>query len=129
MKWRLTLGALLVLASAHSARTVAFSTEPTAHFPRESASVRAWLDLSSRFDAFNTLIVGLEEPVAPLLGLERVKEITDRLTALKSNGVLAVASVTNVESIHEGADGSLETELLVAKLIIRQNRDVVADLA
>lgn len=92
---------------------IGFSADPTAHFPRDNPDVAAWLALSQRFDAFNTLIVGLEEPDAPLAGIARVKQITDRLTALKASGVLAVASVTNVESVHEGADG-LETELLVS---------------
>ena len=84
MKLRLVLGAVLVIASAVLARGVSFNADPTAHFPRESPSVAAWLDLSLRFDAFNTLIVGLEEPAAPLIGLERVKRITDRLTGLKA---------------------------------------------
>ena len=114
-RWRVLLVAPLLVAP-FLALSIVFNPDPTAHFPRQSASVVAWLDLSLRFDAFNTLIVGLEEPAAPLMGLQRVKRISDRLGTLKADGVLAVASVTNVESIHEGADGSLETVLLLSKL-------------
>ena len=54
------------------------------------------------------------EPAGPFTadGLKRVKRLTDRLAALKAEGVLSVSSVTNVDSIHEAEDGSLETELL-----------------
>ncbi len=113
MRWRFPALAVLALGSGFLAGGVNVSSDPTAHFP---PSVAPWVELSKRFDAFNTLMVGLEEPAAPLLGLGQVKRITERLTALKANGVLSVASVTNVESIREGEDGSLETALLVAKL-------------
>lgn len=113
MKWRFPALAVLAIASGFLARGVSVSSDVTSHFP---ASAAPWVELSKRFDAFNTLMVGLEEPAAPLLGLAQVKRLTERLTALKANGVLSVASVTNVESIHEGEDGSLETELLVARL-------------
>lgn len=116
--WLPIAGAAVVLACAAAARGLTFSADPTAHFPRGNPAVAAWLELSLRFDAFNTLIVGLEEPAAPLTadGLRRVQRLTGRLSALKANGVLAAASVTNVESLAEGSDGSLEAQLLVSAI-------------
>lgn len=108
------LAAVLAIGAGVLASGTRFTADPTAHFPRSDPEVAAWLELSQRFDAFNTLIVGLEEPGPPLAGLPQVKAITARLTAMKADGVLAVASVTNVESVHEGVDGSLETDLLVS---------------
>ncbi len=113
-----TVGALLILASAALAPGIRFSSDATASLPAVSPQVKAWLDLSRRFDAFNALIIGLEEPQGPFTadGLQRVKRLTGRLAALKAEGVLSVSSVTNVDSIHEAEDGSLETELLVPSI-------------
>ncbi len=114
----LAAGAVLFAACAAFAPGVAFTSDATEHLPRVTPAVAAWLELSRRFDAFNSLIIGLEEPAAPLTtdGLSRVKRITDRLAALKASGVLAVSSVTNVDSIREAEDGSLETELLIPQV-------------
>lgn len=114
----LLVGALLVAGSAALAPGIAFSSDVTEHMPKVSAPVTAWLELSRRFDAFNSLIIGLEEPNAPLTaeGLASLKQVTDRLAAQKAAGVLSVSSVANVDSITEGEDGSLETELLIPKI-------------
>ncbi|MEW5740722.1 MAG: hypothetical protein AB1938_17475 [Myxococcota bacterium] len=112
----LAVGVLLVLGSAALSTRIQFTSDVTEHMPKVSPAVRQWLELSQRFDAFNSLIIGLEEPNAPLEGLAHVKRVTDALAAQKAAGVLTVASVTNVESIHEGADGALETELLIPSL-------------
>lgn len=132
----LVVGAVLVLGSAALAPGLRFSSDVTEHMPKVSPQVTAWLDLSRRFDAFNSLIVGLEEPGEPLSaqGLSSVKRVTDALAALKAQGVLSVSSVTNVESIHEGEDGALETELLVpavpadAEGLAKLGRKIAADL-
>lgn len=111
-------GVLLVLGSAALSTRIGFSSDVTEHMPKVSPAVTQWLELSRRFDAFNSLIIGLEEPAAPLTaeGLAAVKKVTDALAAQKAGGVLSVTSVTNVESIQEGADGALETSLLVSSV-------------
>lgn len=111
----LAVGGLVVACSALLATGVRFSSSTTDQLPRLSAEVSSWLALSERFDAFDTLVVGLEEPSEPLSseGLSRLSRITQDLAALKAAGVLSVRSLTNVDSIREGADGSLETQLLV----------------
>jgi predicted RND superfamily exporter protein len=116
MKLRGLLAAVLVAGSAALIPGLRVSADPTAQFASTSPAVTSWLEMSRRFDAFNTLLVGLEEPERPLTadGLERLKRITDRLVGLKAVGVLAVSSLTNVESISEAEDGSLETELLLS---------------
>jgi len=97
---------------------IPFTSDVTEYLPKDSPRVATWLALSRRFDAFNALVVGLEEPAAPLTaeGLTRLKRITERLGALKSSGVLLARSVANVDSIREGEDGSLETELLIPQV-------------
>lgn len=114
----LGVGVALVVASVVSATGIAFSSDVTEHMPEVSPSVRAWLELSRRFDAFNSLIIGLEEPAGPMSveGLQAVKAVTDALAAKKAEGVLSVASVTNVDSIREGEDGALETALLIPEI-------------
>jgi len=114
----LVVGVLLVGGSAALAPGLQFSSDVTEHMPKVSPQVTAWLDLSRRFDAFNSLIIGLEEPGEPMSaeGLAAVKRVTDALAAKKADGVLAVASVANVDSIHEGEDGSLETALLIPEV-------------
>ncbi|MCC6335379.1 MAG: MMPL family transporter [Myxococcales bacterium] len=114
----LIAGVLLVLGGAALSTRIAFSSDVTEHMPKVSPAVTQWLELSRRFDAFNSLIIGLEEPGAPLTaeGLAAVKKVTDALAAQKAGGVLSVTSVTNVESIQEGVDGALETSLLVSSV-------------
>ncbi|MEW6435167.1 MAG: hypothetical protein AB1730_27010, partial [Myxococcota bacterium] len=114
----LVVGVALVAGSAALAPGLQFSSDVTEHMPKVSPQVTAWLDLSRRFDAFNSLIIGLEEPSEPMSaqGLAAVKRVTDALAGKKAEGVLAVASITNVDSIREGEDGSLETALLVPEV-------------
>ncbi len=108
----------LVAGSAALATRLRVSPDPTEHFAGVSPRVTQWLELSRRFDAFNVLVVGLEEPAGPTTaeGLRAVKQVTDALAELKADGVLSVASLTNVDSIHEGEDGALETELLIPRV-------------
>jgi len=114
----LALGLALLAGAAALAPGLQFTSDVTEHMPKVSPAVTGWLDLSRRFDAFNSLIIGLEEPTAPMTaeGLAAVKRVTDALAGQKAAGVLAVASVTNVDSIQEGADGSLETALLIPEV-------------
>ncbi|MHB8419406.1 MAG: RND transporter family protein [Myxococcales bacterium] len=86
--------------------------------PDDVPAVRAWLDTLRRFDALDSWLVGLEEPGAGLSleGLRRVDAVTRSLEALRADGVLAVRSVTNVQTLREGADGAVDSSLLVAAL-------------
>jgi predicted RND superfamily exporter protein len=114
----LAIGVVLVLGSAGLTTRLRFTSDVTEHLPRVSPAVTQWIDLSRRFDAFNALVVGLEEPDAPLSaeGLASLKRVTDALAVQKADGVLSVSSLTNVETIQEGADGALESSLLVSSI-------------
>lgn len=114
----LLVGVALVLASGLFARRLGVSADVTDAMPPLTPEVKAWLELSKRFDAFNSFIIGLEEPNAPMTaeGLEAVARVTKALAAKKADGVLNVASVTNVDSIHESDDGSLVTETLITSI-------------
>lgn len=106
---------LLLVGAAIAGPRIPFSAAITDYLPADTPRVAFWLDLSRRFDAFSALMVGLEEPGGGLSteGLTRLAAITDALSGLKGDGVLLARSITNLDSIHEGADGALETELLM----------------
>jgi uncharacterized protein len=103
------------IASAVLLRSFSLSLDPAEVFPRSSSGTSFWLDLSRRFGALDTLLVGLEEPQEPLTidGLKRLARITNRLGELKAKGVLEVRSLTNVASMRAGAEGSIEADLLI----------------
>jgi predicted RND superfamily exporter protein len=118
-RW-ITLAALVAIlgASAAALPGIRFSTGITEHLPMEDAAVRQWLESSQRFGAFDSLIVGLEEPQKPFTaeGLKRLQTITKKLEDLKADGVVWVRSVTNLDSIRESEDGSLNPELFLTKI-------------
>jgi predicted RND superfamily exporter protein len=114
----LLVGVALLAGSGAFARKLVISADVTDALPPLTADTKAWLELSKRFDAFNSFIIGLEEPNAPMTaeGLEAVKRVTAALAAKKAEGVLNVASVTNVDSIRQADDGSLVTDLLISSI-------------
>ncbi len=114
----LLVGVALLAGSGAFARKLIISADVSDALPPLTAETKAWLELSKRFDAFNSLIIGLEEPNAPMTaeGLEAVKRVTTALAAKKADGVLNVASVTNVDSIRQADDGSLVTDLLISSI-------------
>ena len=111
----LIVAVLLTAGSLVAIKGVAFNSDPTEYFPRDEASVKFWLELTHRFGASNIIMVGLEENAQPLnpASLARLAIITNRLAEQKARGVLVVRSLTNLPSITEGEDGTINTELLV----------------
>jgi len=117
---RLALFAVAVVPAlaAYWTGGIASGSGVRAYLPDDVPAVKAWLDSLQRFDAFDSWLVGLEEPgpALSLDGLRHVDGVTRKLEALKASGVLAVRSVTNVQSLREGPDGTVEPELLVVAL-------------
>jgi predicted RND superfamily exporter protein len=114
----LALSAAVTVVSAIAALRIPFSSDVSAFLPDDVPEVHAWLQLSRRFDAFDSLLVGLEEPGAGISieGLTHLQQVTKKLAENKAGGILFVRSLANVDSIREGADGALNNELLVAAI-------------
>ncbi|MBI5549048.1 MAG: MMPL family transporter, partial [Deltaproteobacteria bacterium] len=119
LRWlALALSLGLTAAAVTLAPGIPFTSGVTEYLPDNAPEVGSWLELSKRFDAFNALMVGLEETKAPLTaeGLAALKRVTQLLGEQKSAGILGARSLTNIETAREGEDGSLVNELLVAEI-------------
>lgn len=114
----LALTAVALVASGLAASRITFSPSATEHLPIDEESVRFWVESSERFGAFDTLIVGLEEPGAALTpeGLRRLQRITGRLAELKSDGVVWVRSIANLDSMSEGEDGAINNHIFLSEV-------------
>ncbi len=114
----LALALVATVAATVGAKGIPFASGVAEYLPGNVPEVRSWLEFSKRFDAFNALIVGLEEPEQPLTreGLEALKRVTTKLSEMKAAGVLMARSITNVDSIREGEDGALNNELLIPEV-------------
>lgn len=121
----LALATAVTALSAAVSPTIETTSDPTGYLPKDQEEVRDWLELNDRFGAMNTLMVGLEEPSESLTsdGLARVARITDSLNELRSEGILLARSLTNVETLSEGEDRTLNAALLVPS-IPRQAEDL-----
>ncbi len=95
--------------------TIQSSADPTSYLPASLEDVQFWRDMSNRFSAFEVLMVGLEEPSAPLSsdGLARLARITDRLDELKAEGILWSRSLTNVQTQYLDEEGEVVADLMV----------------
>jgi len=114
----LILSAVITVAAAIGAPAIPFTADPTDYLPPDDPSVEFWLNMTHRFGALDLLMIGLEEPVAPLdpESLKSLKRTTDRLADRKGDGVLLARSLTNVMTIREGEDGTLNAEALADPL-------------
>lgn len=114
--------------SAAGMPTVQTSADPTAYLPADREEVRFWHQMSSRFGAFDLLMVGLEEPGAPFTsdGLARLARITDRLGEMKAEGILWSRSLTNVATQHLDADEETVVADLMVPVIPRERADLDA---
>jgi len=97
------------------APTVTMSTDATAYLPNDRPEVPFWRDMTRRFGGFETLMVGLEEPEKPLTsdGLARLARITDLLSGMKAQGILNARSVTNLETLREDEEGTVNAEMMI----------------
>ncbi len=111
-------GVLATALAAGYACGVRFDSGVEEALPGDVPAVKSWQEMLRRFDAFDSWLVGLEEPGGSLSleGLRHVDLVTRRLEALKADGVLAARSVSNVQALREGADGAVDTGPLVAAL-------------
>ncbi len=107
--------------------TVQTSADPTAYLPASREDVRFWHQMSTRFGAFEVLMIGLEEPGAPFTsdGLSRLARITDRLSEMKAEGILWSRSLTNVATQHLDKEDTVVAGLLVPS-IPRERADLDA---
>jgi len=109
---------LVAILAAVYARGIRVDSDALSVLPADVPAVTAWRDALTRFDAFDVLLVGLEEPGESLSveGLRRVDAVTHALEARKEEGVLLVRSVTNVTTLREGEYGEVDTGPLVTAL-------------
>ncbi|NOZ01755.1 MAG: MMPL family transporter [Deltaproteobacteria bacterium] len=113
---------ILVVATALTALSAAVSpriettSDPTAYLPRDRPEVDTWIRMNQRFGVLHTMMIGLEEADAPLTtdGLSRLSRITDGLG--KQDGVLLARSLTNVQTLRLGEDGTINAELMVPSI-------------
>jgi hypothetical protein len=114
----LALGALATVLAALYARGVSLDSGVFGFLPEDVPSVTAWRDSLRRFDLEGTWLVGLDEPGPGLSidGLRHLDAVTRSLDALKADGVLAVRSVTNVQTLREGEGGVVESGPLMPAL-------------
>ena len=98
--------------------TIPFITDPAASLPADSPAVQYWVEMSRRFEAFHTLMVGLEEPGAGLSreGLAALDAITRSVDQEKELGVRQARSLTNMVTSRRGPDGGIEMDPAVAVL-------------
>jgi len=115
----LIIGILITILSGAISPTIKSSADPTAYIPRNREAVRFWLDFNKRFGVLTTMMVGLEEPEKPftIKGLQQLKKITKQLEKLKSEGILSVRSITNIQHMEKDREtGTVEAGLLLSKL-------------
>ena len=117
---RIILLAIAVVVTAVCAATaplIPFSADVTDYLPPDDPAVKFWLDMTNRFGALDILMVGLEEPGEPLQqeSLHRLARMTNRLVESKPQGVLLARSMTNLSTISQGEDGTINTDLLMNK--------------
>lgn len=119
LRWvALALSAALTVAAALAAQGIPYTAGVAEYLPRGVPEVRAWLDLTHRFEGLSALMVGLEEPSGAMTaeGLAALKRVTDKLEAEKAAGVLGARSLTNLATARESEDGAIVNELLVAEV-------------
>ncbi len=109
---RLLVLALSIVAAGFctlSLPTIPFETDPASSLPGDSDAVRYWVEMSQRFEVFDTLIVGLEEPGEGLSreGLTALQLITSEVDQLKDAGVRQARSLSNIQAARRSPDGIL----------------------
>jgi len=114
----LAFSTAITLASLLAAPAIPFKSGVAEYLPAGEPEVKQWLDLSRRFDAFDALMVGLEEPSGPLSreGLAALRRVTEKLGEQKASGILGARSLANIESVREAEDGSLVNELILPEI-------------
>ncbi len=109
---------LLTGASAAVAPMLPMTADVTEFLPSDDPAAAFWVDLTERFGALDLLMVGLEEPDEPfrIESLQRLSRITDRLAERKAEGILLSRSLTNLDNIEQGEDGTIHAGLLLDRL-------------
>lgn len=111
----LVVALLLTGGAAAIAPMLPMTADVTEFVPADEPAVTGWLELTNRFGALDILMVGLEEPGEPFCidSLERLAAITRQLGDHRGDGLALVRSLTNLDTIRKGADGTIDADLLV----------------
>lgn len=119
---------VLTAAAGAIAPMLPMGADVTEFLPTDLPDGSFWLEMSERFGALDVLMVGLEEPGEPFHpdSLARLDRITRTLSERKAEGILLARTATNLESIRQGEDGEVESDLLIPAL--PQNEDERAAL-
>jgi len=125
-RWTEAAAMALTIAAMIFIPGITPDSDPTGYLPADVPEVASWKDLTRRFQGFDTVMVGLEEPGPRMStdGLARLARITDLLAERKADGILFVRSVTNVETLRE-EEGTLNAEMMIP-VIPRSDQDLEA---
>lgn len=117
-KRSLTMAAVITIFCLFVSPLIPFNSDPTEYFPIDDEDVAFWLDMTHRFGGMDTLLVGFEEESEPFSfnGLVALTNTTKALEDRKADGILSARSLTNVSTLREGEDETLNAEYLVPSI-------------
>jgi len=117
-KISLAIAAVLTLFSVIVAPMIPYISDPTEYFPADDPEVSFWLDMTRRFGGLDILMVGLEEQedVLSFDGLVALTKISDLLNEKKAAGILSARSLTNVSTMSQGEDETINASYLIPSL-------------
>lgn len=112
----LAVSAALTAGAAVLSLSIPYTSGVAEYLPAGVPEVKAWLELTNRFEGLSALMVGLEEPSEPLTseGLAALQRVTDRLGEQKAAGILGARSLTNIPTARETEEG-LVNELIMTE--------------
>ena len=113
-RWTEAAAMALTIAAMVFIPGITPDSDPTGYLPSDCPEVAFWREMTRKFQGFDTVMVGLEEPGPRMSadGLARLARITDLLSERKADGILFVRSVTNVETLRE-EEGTLNAEMMI----------------
>lgn len=111
----LVVALLLTGGAAAIAPMLPMTADVTEFVPADDPAVTEWVEMTRRFGALDILMVGLEEPgeAFNLESLARLDAITTRLNQHRGEGLKLVRSLTNLDTIRKGEDGTIDADLLI----------------
>ncbi|MGC4117298.1 MAG: MMPL family transporter [Myxococcales bacterium] len=112
----LAASAALTAGAATLSLGIPYTSGVAEYLPASVPEVKAWRELTDRFEGLSALMVGLEEPAGPLSpeGLAALQRVTDKLAEQKAAGILGARSLTNIPTARETPDGLVNELMMTA---------------
>ncbi len=114
----LVIALLFTGGAAAIAPMLPMTADVTEFVPADDPAVTEWVEMTNRFGALDILMVGLEEPgeAFNLDSLAHLDAITTRLNQHRGEGLKLVRSLTNLDTIRKGEDGTIDADLLINRV-------------